>query len=52
MKDFELWTENELVKWIVNSFDKNKYQQVIDFANAANGNRNIITNEPIQFPSK
>lgn len=30
---------------IVNSFDKNKYQAVVDFANAANGGRNINTNE-------
>lgn len=30
---------------IVDSFDKNKYQAVIDFATAANGGRNIITNK-------
>ena len=30
---------------IVNSFDKTKYQNVIDFATAANGGRNIVTNE-------
>ncbi|MBQ7765132.1 hypothetical protein IJ384_07200 [bacterium] len=29
---------------IVNSFDKNKYQAVIDFVTAANGGRNIETN--------
>lgn len=32
---------------IVNSFDKEKYAQVVEFANAANGNRNIKTNEPV-----
>lgn len=38
---------------IVNSFDKDKYQQVVDFANAANGGRNFMTNETVaQFPSK
>lgn len=30
---------------IVNAFDKNKYQAVVDFANAANGGRNINTNQ-------
>ena len=30
---------------IVNSFDKNKYQAVVDFATAANGGRNINTNK-------
>lgn len=30
---------------IVESFDKSKYQAVIDFATAANGGRNINTNE-------
>ena len=30
---------------IVNSFDKNKYQAVVDFATAANGGRNIHTNK-------
>ena len=30
---------------IVKSFDPNKYQAVIDFANAANGGRNIETNQ-------
>ena len=30
---------------IVNSFDKNKYQAVLDFATAANGGRNIETNQ-------
>lgn len=31
-------------KEIVDSFDKDQYQQVIDFATAANGGRNINTN--------
>jgi hypothetical protein len=30
-------------KEIMDSFDPNKYQQVIDFATAANGGRNINT---------
>ena len=30
---------------IVNSFDKSKYQAVVDFATAANGGRNINTNQ-------
>lgn len=30
---------------IVNSFDKTKYQEVINFATAANGGRNIETNQ-------
>lgn len=30
---------------IVNNFDKSKYQAVIDFATAANGGRNIETNQ-------
>ena len=34
-------------KEIVDSFDKSKYQAVVDFATAANGGRNIITNEKI-----
>ena len=29
---------------IVNNFDKNKFQEVVDFATAANGGRNINTN--------
>lgn len=38
---------------IVNSFDKEKYQAVVDFANAANGGRHFMTNEDVaQFPSK
>ena len=30
---------------IVNNFDKSKYQAVVDFATAANGGRNIETNQ-------
>jgi hypothetical protein len=30
---------------IVESFDKSKFQAVVDFATAANGGRNIVTNE-------
>lgn len=33
---------------IVNSFDPQKYQAVIDFANAANGNRDIKTLQPTE----
>ena len=34
-------------KEIVDSFDKTKFQSVIDFATAANGGRNIHTNQPV-----
>lgn len=33
---------------IVENFDKNKFQAVLDFATAANGQRNIENNEPIE----
>jgi len=33
---------------IVESFDMNKYKQVIDFATYANGGRNIKTNLPVE----
>ena len=33
---------------IVNSFDPNQYQAVVDFARQANGGRDIITNLPIK----
>lgn len=33
---------------IVNNFDPSKYQAVVDFATAANGGRNINTNQPIE----
>lgn len=36
----------EKVAEIVNNFDPEKYQNVIDFATAANGGRNINTNLP------
>lgn len=32
---------------IINEFDPSKYQAVVDFATAANGGRNINTNEPV-----
>lgn len=35
----------EAAAQIVNSFDKEKYQEVINFATAANGGRNIKTNQ-------
>lgn len=38
----------EAVSQIVENFDQEKYQKVIDFANAANGNRHFKTNEPIE----
>ena len=38
-------------KEIVDSFDKTKFQEVINFATAANGGRNINTNEVVKFPS-
>ena len=34
-------------KEIMDSFDKEKYKEVVDFATAANGGRNIITNTPV-----
>lgn len=34
-------------KEIMDSFDQEKYQNVRDFAIAANGGRNIITNQPV-----
>ena len=32
---------------IMESFDKEKYTEVINFAQAANGNRSIVDNQPI-----
>lgn len=40
-------SQMEKVGEIVNNFDPAKYQAVVDFATAANGGRNIITNEPV-----
>ena len=34
-------------KEIVDSFDREKYENVRDFAIAANGGRNIVTNQPV-----
>ena len=33
---------------IINNFDPSKYQAVVDFATAANGGRNINTNQPVE----
>lgn len=38
----------EKVSEIVNNFDPSKYQAVVDFATAANGGRNINTNQPVE----
>ena len=38
----------EQVAEIVNNFDSSKYQAVVDFATAANGGRNINTNQPVE----
>lgn len=38
----------EKVGEIIDNFDPSKYQAVADFATAANGGRNIITNQPIE----
>lgn len=38
----------EEVGEIVNNFDPSKYQAVVDFATAANGGRNINTNQPVE----
>ena len=35
-------------KEIVDSFDREKYQNITDFATAANGGRNIFTNQPVE----
>ena len=37
----------EVAAKIVESFDPKQYQAVVDFAQHANGNRNIKTNEPV-----
>ena len=37
----------EAVSDMVNNFDPEKYKNVIDFATAANGGRNILTNQPV-----
>ena len=41
-------SQMERVGEIVNNFDPSKYQAVVDFATAANGGRNINTNQPIE----
>lgn len=38
----------ESLKELVDNFDPKKYQAVIDFATAANGGRDIKTNQPIE----
>ena len=38
----------EQVSEIIDNFSPEKYQNIIDFANAANGGRNFQTNEPIE----
>lgn len=38
-----------IAKDIIDSFDPNKYQAVVDFATAANGGRNINTNKVVDF---
>ena len=43
----ELPDQMEKVGKIVNNFDPSKYQAVVDFATAANGGRNINTNQPV-----
>lgn len=37
---------------IVEEFDSNKYKAVVDFARAANGGRDIVTNQPIESENK
>lgn len=41
-------SQMEKVGEIINNFDPSKYQAVVDFATAANGGRNIVTNEPVE----
>ena len=50
VKDFmdRLPAQMEQVAEIINTFDPEKYQNVIDFATAANGGRNINTNQPVE----
>jgi len=36
------------VENIIKNFDEEKFQRVIDFATAANGNRNIENNQPVE----
>lgn len=43
----DLPAQAKAAKDIVESFDPKKYREVIDFATAANGGRNIVTNKPI-----
>ena len=40
-------SQMEKVGDIINNFDPNKYAEVVNFATAANGGRNINTNEPM-----
>ena len=44
----ELPNQMNKVGEIINNFDPSKYQAVVDFATAANGGRNINTNEPVE----
>jgi len=44
----QLPAQMEQVGQIINNFDPAKYQNVIDFATAANGGRNINTNKPAE----
>ena len=37
----------QAAKEIVDSFDRNKFKEVVDFATAANGGRDIVTNKPL-----
>ncbi len=37
----------QAAKDIIDNFDKDKFKEVIDFATAANGNRDIVTNKPV-----
>ena len=44
----QLPKQMEQVGEIINNFDPAKYQNVVDFATAANGGRNINTNQPVE----
>lgn len=44
----DLPTQAQAAMDIVNNFDPDKFAAVRDFANAANGNRDISTNQPIE----
>lgn len=47
----DLPEQAELFGEIMDKFDKSKYTEVMNFAAAANGNRNIHNNKPVEVPA-